>query len=437
MHIEQRLLQHVESLKGHVLNGSNPHLHAVRAEGAQRFEALGIPRAKSEAWKYTLIEREMDRNWTPVLTADPASVSQADINGALVPDLDAYVAVLLNGRFVRELSRLEGLPKGVTVSGFQEAEGSTRELLNARLGTCIRKGGDAFTALNSAYLADGLFVHVAKSVTADKPILALSFVSADVEALVQPRVLFVTEENGEAQLIERVRFLTSKPVFVNTVTEAFAGKHSRVQHYRLQENADDAREVSATEVYQEEHSNFSTLTVSLSGALIRNNIYILPDGEFCESHMRGLFLTDGSMHVDNATFMDHAKPNCFSNEAYKGVLSGSSRGVFNGKVLVRRDAQKTNAYQSSRSIILSDGAEMNSKPELEIYADDVKCSHGAATGRLDADAMFYLKARGLSEVKARALLLLAFARDVAEGIDIEPLRAYVDDRLQDRFHTSD
>lgn len=436
MPIEQRLIQHAESLKGHVLNGSNPHLHALRAEGAERFQHLGIPR-KSEAWKYTSIDKELERNWTPVLTADQVQISASDIDASLVDNLDAYVIVLVNGRFQRDVSRIENLPSGVTVSGFNEAEGATRDLLNAHLGKYVREGADALTALNAAYLADGIFVHVGKSVTVEKPFLVLSFVSAEVEALIQPRILFVTEENGEAKLIERLRFLTPTPVFVNTVTEVFAGKYSRVQHYRLQENADDAREVSATEVYQEEHSNFSTLTVSLSGSLIRNNVYILPDGEFCESHMRGLFLTDGTMHVDNATFMDHAKPNCFSNEMYKGVLSGSSRGVFNGKVLVRRDAQKTNAYQSSRSIILSDGAEMNSKPELEIYADDVKCSHGAATGRLDADAMFYLQARGLSVSKARALLLLAFARDVAEGIDIEPLRAYVDDRLQDRFHTSD
>ncbi len=236
-------------------------------------------------------------------------------------------------------------------------------------------------------------------------------------------------------LIEQNAAVGAGEAFFAPLTEVSVGANARVTHYRLQDAGAEAVEVSNTEVHLGRDSVFSGFTLTLSGATVRNNVRLVIGGEGAEGHLRGLFLAEGSAHVDNATEIDHAVPHGTSNELYKGVLDGKAKGVFNGRVLVRPHAQKTNAYQSSRAIVLSEGAEMNSKPELEIYADDVKCSHGAATGRLDEAALFYLRQRGLNPAQARALLLLAFAREVTDTVAIPALHDWLDARLQDRFHT--
>ncbi len=217
------------------------------------------------------------------------------------------------------------------------------------------------------------------------------------------------------------------------MTEVFVGAHAHVDRYEIQDESARTSIVNKVRAYQQTGSVFRNSTFTFSGEVIRNNVEILPDAEHCETHLYGLFLGDGVMHVDNHTLVDHARPNCFSNELYKGILDDKATGVFNGKVLVRLDAQQTNAYQSNKSILLTDTARMYSKPELEIYADDVKCSHGATTGQLDEDALFYLRSRGLTEKRARAILLTAFARDVLNNVVIEPLRVYLDTLVTARF----
>ena len=217
------------------------------------------------------------------------------------------------------------------------------------------------------------------------------------------------------------------------MTECVVGPGARVEHYHIQDEGQGAARVSTLHTYQQGGSYFATLTATLSGTMVRNNLNFLPDAEHCETHLFGLYLGQDQMHVDTHTLIDHARPNCQSNELYKGILDGRSTGVFNGKVLVRPDAQKTNAYQSSKSVVLTETARMFAKPELEIYADDVKCSHGATTGRLDEEALFYLQSRGLRIHQARALLLQAFARDVIEHVHIEPLRAYLDEVIANRL----
>ncbi|MCH8960119.1 MAG: Fe-S cluster assembly protein SufD [Bacteroidetes bacterium] len=264
-------------------------------------------------------------------------------------------------------------------------------------------------------------------------VMTRATLTPDEDAFVQPRRLVVVEENAQLKLIQRLAPRTETRTFVNAVTEVFVGAHAHVDRYEIQDDPAHTSVVNNVRVYQQTGSVYRNSTFTFSGEIIRNNVTILPDAEHCETHLYGLFLSNGVMHVDNHTLVDHARPHCFSNELYKGILDDRSTGVFNGKVLVRRDAQQTNAYQSNKSILLTDTARMYSKPELEIYADDVKCSHGATTGQLDDDALFYLRSRGLTEKRARAILLTAFARDVLDNVVIEPLRAYLDTLVTARF----
>lgn len=427
-----RFVQAFEAMDGHTLNGTNTRLQRLRHERIATVQRLGLPTRRSEAWKYTPIERHFEAPLRVQIGGAPAHLSAADVDAALIPELDAHVAVLVNGAFQPALSRIGALPQGAFVTGLRTALTEHAALVDAHLDAYTRGESDVFTALNTAFLADGLFVFVPRSATLDKPVHVVHFVEAAERALVQPRLLVVAEDNAELTVVETMR--ATGAAFVNSVSEFSVGADARVTHYRVQDEGADVSHVTATEAYQRRQSVFSSTTVTLSGATVRNNVRAVPDAEHCETHLYGLFLAEGKTHVDNATFLDHAQPNCESNELYKGVLWDEARGVFNGKVLVRPDAQKTNAYQSSRSIVLSDRAEMYSKPELEIYADDVKCSHGAATGKLDPDALFYLRARGLDEQQARALMLLAFARDVTDTISLEPLHDWLDAQLQARFH---
>ncbi len=427
-----RLAEAFAALDGHALNGSNTRLQQLRRDSMARVEQLGLPTRRSEAWKYTPIEKQFEAPLHVVAGAAQPWGTAADVDAALVPDLDAFVAVLVNGAFQPALSRLDGLPQGVVVMGLKAALEEQPERVESHLDAYTRSESDVFMALNAAFLTDGLFVDVARGVAPEKPLHIVHLVEATERSLVQPRVLVVAGENAHITLVETFR--VSGEALVNSVSEFAVGARARVAHYRVEDEGEMVSHVSATEAYQHGQSFFASTTITLSGDVVRNNAYVRPGGEGGESHLYGLFLAEGTTHVDNATFLDHAAPHCESTELYKGVLWDEARGVFNGKVLVRPDAQKTNAYQSSRSIVLSDRAEMYSKPELEIYADDVKCSHGAATGKLDPDALFYLRARGLSRAQARALMLLAFARDVTDTITIPALHDWLDAHLQRRFH---
>ncbi len=426
--------QAFEALDGHALNGTNSRLQRRRHASIAQVQALGLPTRRSEDWKYTRIERALDHPFA--LAAGPwnGTLDAADLDAARVPGLDAHTVVLVNGSFQEGHSRLGALPEGVIVMGLRTALAEHADLVDAHLDTYTRGDSEVFTALNTAFLTDGLFVYVPKGAALEKPIHLIHVFDAPRDVLVQPRVLVVAEENAQVTVVETARVRGKGRVFVNHVAEFSVGVRAHARHYRVQDEGPQTIEVTTLDAYQRRESTFSTTVATLSGDVVRNNVRILPDAEHCESHMQGLFLADGTMHVDNATFMDHAQPNCESKELYKGVLWDQAKGVFYGKVLVRPDAQKTNAYQSSRSIILGDDAEMYSKPELEIYADDVQCSHGAATGKLDPDALFYLRARGLDLNQARALMLLAFARDVTDTITLPALHDWLDEKLQMRFH---
>lgn len=432
--LEDQFVAAFEQRDGLILNGANAGLRGLRKEAIERFAALGFPKRKAEAWKYTPINKVLPTPDQVTLPGSSPTHLPEDIRPFLIPGLDAHLIVLMDGQFVHHLSSLNDVPSGVSIESLEQASEHHAPVFDAHFSQYASFNDEVFTALNTAFTHDGLFVYVPRSMVVEKPIHVINLVSATQALFTQPRHLIVVEENSQVKIVRTNHSLGSTSSFSNVVTEAFVGARAHVDLYDVQDGGDQASSVNTLKAYQEDHSIFRASTFSMSGRMIRNNATIHPDAEHCESHLYGLLLGDGSTHVDNHTIVDHAKPQCFSNELYKNILDDRATGVFNGRVLVRQDAQQTNAYQSNKSILLTEQASMYSKPELEIYADDVQCSHGATTGQLDDDAIFYLRSRGLSEKQAKGLLLIAFARDVLENVAVEPLREWLDDRITARFH---
>lgn len=430
--LEQRFVSAFEMNVGRTLNGTNDRLSELRKAAIDRFRKLGFPTPKSEAWKYTNINKVLQRDYAVQLTRGETTLTKEQVETYLVPDLDADVAVLVNGRFVRRLSDLDDVPEGVLVTSLEEAARKYADILNRHFGRTA-DSNEVFTTLNTAFALDGLFIFVPEKRVLDRPIHVLNLIDTDDDLFIQPRNLFVFEEASQARVIDTGVSLGTGHTFTNSVTEVFVGPSAVIEMYSVQDSGPHASGVMNLDAHQAHDSVFSVHTVTLSGEVVRNNLNVVPDGSFCESHLYGLFLPVGDTHVDNHTLVDHVQPNCMSNELYKGVLDENGSGVFNGKVLVRPDAQKTNAFQENKAILLSDTSTMNAKPELEIYADDVKCSHGATTGQLDPEALFYLRSRGIPEREARGMLLHAFAKDVIDVVKIEPLRTLLDRRVSQRF----
>ncbi len=412
--------------------GSPDALYEVRRRGYESFVEMGFPSSRDESWKYTNVGKVLALPHEISVIAAIDDVEERDVAPFLVDGLESDTVVLLDGRIVPHLTRVSG--KGAYISGLREAV--RNESVLAHIGRYATDESNSFIALNTAFASDGLVIHATRGMQAPAPIHVVNLVSGS-ERFVQPRILVIVEPEANLTVIESQHVLGNGRAFVNSVSEAYVGEQARLDYHRLQDGGRAFSAVTNANFYQERTSYASCSTVTLSGNMIRNNVVMHPDGEHCESHLFGLFVGQDDLHIDNHTLVDHARPNCFSNELYKGVLDGTSTGVFNGRVLVRRDAQQTNAYQSNKSIVLSDGASMNAKPELEIYADDVKCSHGATTGRLDEEAMFYLRSRGLSKGKARTMLLLAFVRDVIENIRPDALKEHLDAILQHRLASKD
>ncbi|MDX1440492.1 MAG: Fe-S cluster assembly protein SufD [Rubricoccaceae bacterium] len=404
----------------------------LRKRGREVFEAQGVPSKKNESWKYTDVSKVLPDE-TAFAGSEEVQLSTDDLASYAIPDLDARTIVTVNGVFQPSLSDLTDLGR-VVITSLREAVVSHPKAMEAHFGRYADVDSDSFVALNSAFDLDGVFLHVPDGVVVERPVRILHLIDTSAASVIQSRHLLVFGTNSHAKIVETHQSARSDTdTFGNHVTEIVAGADSVVDHYRIQDEGDLASQVNATHVYQRDRSVFSTATFTFASTLVRNNLNIVADGEGCESNLGGLYILEGAQHVDNHTLVDHAKPGCNSNELYKGIIYDRATGVFNGKVMVRRDAQQTNAYQQSQGVVLSDDARHFSKPELEIYADDVKCSHGSTTGEIDPEALFYCRARGISFEDARALLLYAFAHDVVEEVKIESLREWLDARIDQRL----
>lgn len=412
---------------------SGSRLHDLRREAFHDFSDMGVPGARHEEWKYTRIGSLFN---TPMNVAgidlQPELIA-ADIDAVRLPaETRANEIVFLNGLYSSQLSSV--ISKEIEVLPLETAAADYSEIVSAHLGHSRKYLKDGILALNTSFLNGGVFIYVGKGKQVEHPVYIYNITDArQVHALSQPRSLIYVGENASAQFAENYRTLGSQESLTNQVIEIVVEKDARVEYYKIQNDADHANQVSTTHIRQIGKSYVHTVTISLSGNIVRNNLNSVLEAEHCEAHLYGLYFLQGKSHVDNHTIVDNVQPHCFSNELYKGIMDGNATGVFNGKIFVEPRAQKTNAYQSNKNILLSAGASVNTKPQLEIFADDVKCSHGCTVGRLNEEGLFYLRSRGISEKAAKALLLHAFADDILEHIRPEPLRKYVDKLISKRL----
>jgi Fe-S cluster assembly protein SufD len=418
--VTNKLLKQIESLKFPSWS------YGQRKQAFESFKKLGIPNRKSEEYKYCKIDLILKDEF--VINSSKNNITIEQLSSALILK-EAITIVIVNGHFNENLSTLTNLPKGLIICGLEEAAEKYFTIFENHYSKYADIKTDPFTALNTAISNGGAFIHIDKNSVIKIPIHIVHVSTANENSIVNPRNLIVIEKSAQAKIVESFVTIDSTALtFNNAVTEIFVDENAIVQHYKIQEENDFGNLISTTQVQQEKQNVFTTTTITLNGAFVRNNLNIVLNNQHIESHLNGLYLTNNNQVVDNHTLVDHRMPNCNSNELYKGVVDGNSTATFNGKIFVRKDAQKTNAFQSNKNILLSDDSTVNTKPQLEIYADDVKCSHGTSTGKLDEEKIFYLRARGISEASAKKLLMFAFASEVLNTIEIEPLRDYLENK---------
>lgn len=401
-----------------------PSSTPLRESARIAFQQLGLPQVKTEEYRHTPITRYLEKNFDFSALQNPSS-NVKSVKDFEIPGLDAHVVVILNGEFSETLSKISTAE--ITIGKLIEGQEYLAKYVDFK--------SDALVAWNTAAWQSGVYIHVAENKIIDKPVVIYNIQDATAGAVkTVTRNLFVVGMNSQATVVEKFDSIGSNPNFSNQVTEGVVFENAGLNLYSIQADHGNRYQFGQTTIWQANHSRVNTYTFTLDGKFVRNNLQLLLDGEGCESHMYGLYLLHGDTVADNHTVVDHRKPNSFSNELYKGVLEGNSKGIFNGKIFVRPDAQKTNAFQSNRNILLSDKSTINTKPQLEIWADDVKCSHGCTTGQLDEEALFYLRSRGIEKNTARAMMLYAFAAEVLENIPNEKLRVFIDSMVSERLH---
>jgi Fe-S cluster assembly protein SufD len=397
-----------------------PALHRVRETAIQRFAALGFPTLEDEDWRFTPLAALTQNAFK---LGERASADAAQVqNLAFAPD-DCYRLVLSNGRFAPTLSVLAELPQGTVVCDLVGALKNHPQLVAPHLARHADYEDHAFSALNTAFIQDGAFVYLPKNAVIDRPIYVVFVSVAGNDLTVSyPRTLIVAEHNSQARIVEAFIGVEEDVYFTNGVTELVAAESAILDYAKLQRESKRAFHVHTLQIHQDKSSNVKSHTINLGGRLVRNEVNAVLDAEGCECTLNGLSLASGEQLVDNHTRIDHAKPHCISHELYKSILDGHARGVFNGRIYVHPDAQKTDAKQTNQTLLLSENAMIDAMPQLEIFADDVKCTHGATVGQLDAESIFYLRTRGIDKDAARALLTFAFANDIVGRLAVEPLR---------------
>jgi Fe-S cluster assembly protein SufD len=410
-----------------------PLIHNHRLFALENFNKLGIPTRKTEEYKYTNLEPFLTGNdYEYELAPLNFEVNLDDIFHCDIPELATHIALVLNGFYYKH-NRPLNLPEGVILCGLAEATRTYPELVLKHYGKYTDTSVDSLAALNTMFAQDGIFLYIPKNVVIDSPIQIINVAYSLKNLRITRRNLIIAEEGSQASVLFCDHTLCHKNFITNSLTEVYTGENANLNFYRLQNENSESSQISNVFVHQEANSNFLSNTMSLHGGLIRNNVYIKLDGENANNQTYGLFLADGEQHMSTYTHVHHAKPNCLSDQLIKGVLDDKSTGAFNGKIYVDKFATKTEAYQRSNNIIMTSTAKMNTKPQLEIYNDDVKCSHGATVGQLDQEAMFYIRSRGIGMEEARHLLMYAFANEVVSKIKLDPLRERIIDMVDRRL----
>ena len=417
------------------LQSTNNGLDKIRQKGFDDFTRMGIPNARHEEWKYTRIGGLFNKEYQFPVNKTESLISQTDLDPIRLPGHEqANELIFINGIFSFTLSKIRSVDHLLVMPLEEAAKNDYKEIVALQFGHSSNYLKDGINALNTAFVQGAVFIHAKKELNSEQPIYIYNITDArSANILSQPRSLVHISRNAQVQLVETYATIGQEESFTNQVMEIIVEENAMLEYYKIQNDTDHTNQVSTTHIRQIGKSHIHTVTISLSGAIVRNNLNVVLDAEHCEAYLYGLYFQKGQSHIDNHTVVDNVKPNCFSNELYKGIIDDSATGVFNGKIFVQPNAQKTNAYQSNKNVLLSDTATVNSKPQLEIFADDVKCSHGCTVGRLNEEGLFYLQSRGISEKIARAILLHSFAIDILEHIKPESIRAYVDKLISERL----
>ncbi|MGB1042078.1 MAG: Fe-S cluster assembly protein SufD [Tenacibaculum sp.] len=409
----------------------NSDIHQIRTKALQDFENLGFPTKKLEAWKYTSLKSVLKEDYS-LFPDNDAAIELAAVKKYFIHDIDSYKIIFIDGKYSSFLS--ETTHDGMDVCLLSNA--LTKPKYQPVIENYFNKVAkqDNLTALNTAFATEGAYIHIPRNVEVDKPIQIINFTTGKENAtMIQPRNLVVVERNAHVQIIERHQSLTDNPALTNVVTEIYTDTHSTVDYYKIQNDNVNASLVDNTYIEQQSESVASVHTFSFGGNITRNNLNFYQKGERIDSILKGITIIEDKQHVDHHTLVHHIEPNCESHQDYKGIYGGRSTGVFNGKVIVEKEAQKTNAYQQNNNVLVSDKATINAKPQLEIFADDVKCSHGCTIGQLDDQALFYMQQRGIPKKEARALLMYAFANTVLESVKIPEVKKRINKLIANKL----
>ena len=403
-------------------------VHETRARALKVFEDKGFPTKKDELWKYTSLEALIREDYS-LFPKSEINIELKDVKKYFLYDTDTYKVIFIDGVYSPFLSNTTHDGLDVCLMSAALSKPKYRDLINTYFNK-IAPSDESLTALNTSYAKEGAFVYIPKKTVAEKPIEIIHFSSGVQDSLwLQPRNLIVIDKNSQVQIIERHQSLKEHAVVSNSVTEIYVHEEAFVDYYKLQNDLTTASLIDNTFIQQEKNSHASVHTFSLGGKLIRNNLRYLHKGKHILSTLKGLTILQGKQHVDHSTMVHHSQPNCESHQDYKGIFSERSEGVFNGQILVDKIAQKTNAFQQNNNVLLDDKATVNSKPQLEIFADDVKCSHGCTIGQMDEEALFYLRTRGIPKKEARALMTYAFANNVLESVQLPSLKKRINGQI--------
>ncbi|WOC41206.1 Fe-S cluster assembly protein SufD [Polaribacter sp. HL-MS24] len=395
-------------------------VHEIRSKALQSFEKLGFPTKKLEAWKYTSLNSVLKQDYS-LFPNKEVSIELADVKKYFIHDIDSYKIIFIDGTYSSFLSETSHDKLDVCLMSSALTKPKYKAVIENYFNKIATQ--DNLTSLNTAFASEGAYIHIPKNTEVEKPIQIINFTTgSEAATLLQPRNLIVVEENSHVQIIERHQSLTSNPVLTNAVTEIYADKRAFVDYYKIQNDDNNASLVDNSYIEQKSNSIVSVHTFSFGGNITRNNLNFYQRGEYIDSILKGITIIEGKQHVDHHTLVHHIEPNCESHQDYKGIYDERSTGVFNGKVVVEKEAQKTNAYQKNNNVLVSDKATINAKPQLEIFADDVKCSHGCTIGQLDDDALFYMQQRGIPKKEGKALLMYAFANTVLESVKIPEVK---------------
>ncbi len=409
-------------------------LHDLRSNALKVFETKGFPSKKEENYKYTSLNSLLKKDYC-IAPKSENTVEFKDVKQYFLHNVDTYKVVFIDGVYSSFLSETthDGVDVCLLSSAFEKSK--YRPVIEAYFNKAAKEEG--ITQLNTAFTKEGAFIHIPKNKEVDKPIEIIYFSTGNEASMfIQPRNLVVADENSQVQIIERHQSLSSNAVFTNAVTEIFANKRSMVDYYKIQNDTAEASLVDSTFIIQQRETIVSVHTFSFGGQITRNNLQFRQEGEHCDSILNGITIIGDKQHVDHNTLVHHIAENCESHQDYKGIFDDSSTGVFNGKVYVEKEAQKLDAFQQNNNILISDKATINAKPQLEIFADDVKCSHGCTIGQMDSDALFYMRSRGIGEKEAKALLMYAFANNVLESVKIPELKSRINKLIADKIGVS-